>query len=432
ARGRARRTAAPSAAELPRRPRNGDPRGDAQPATRPAVSCRGHLRRRPGEPRARRTPAAPRARADGDVLPHGLVAPRTARVLVGRPAARDRPTARHTGRPAERRGGRSRGGARADAESDLPRRRRRRAARPGAALRGRPRAAREGRPVGGERPARRRRPRDRERRLRRRLPHAAARAAALARRRRAPSGSARRARDARSRGREQGRPDSLSTRQGRRARRSRSARCRLRARLHDEARARAAGHRPAARPEDGAAALRGDVRTAACARPADLTETATILRATMHGDPDGLVAENTRLAKEVRELRARIAALESSRWWRLHPRFLLRRTREDGEPAPDEVAGHGALPLDFDETDAELYNRVAGHTMTPPPRIYALARAVEYVVARGVPGAIVECGVWRGGSMMAAALTLRRLGATNRELFLFDTFAGMTPAGEED
>ena len=152
----------------------------------------------------------------------------------------------------------------------------------------------------------------------------------------------------------------------------------------------------------------------------------------MHGDPDGLVEENTRLAKEVRELRARIAALESSRWWRLHPRFLLRRAREDGEPAPDELAGHGALPLDFDETDAELYNRVAGHTMTPPPRIYALARAVEYVVARGVPGAIVECGVWRGGSMMAAALTLRRLGATNRELFLFDTFAGMTPAGEED
>jgi hypothetical protein len=33
---------------------------------------------------------------------------------------------------------------------------------------------------------------------------------------------------------------------------------------------------------------------------------------------------------------------------------------------------------------------------------------------------------------MAAALTLRRLGATDRELFLFDTFAGMTQASEED
>jgi O-methyltransferase len=152
----------------------------------------------------------------------------------------------------------------------------------------------------------------------------------------------------------------------------------------------------------------------------------------MHGDPDALLAENTRLAKEVRELRARIAAFESSRWWRLHPRFLLRRAYEDGEPTENELTGHGALPLDFDETDAELYNRVAAHTMTPPPRIYALARAIEYVVAREVPGAVVECGVWRGGSMMAAALTLRRLGATDRELFLFDTFAGMTAASEED
>jgi O-methyltransferase len=57
---------------------------------------------------------------------------------------------------------------------------------------------------------------------------------------------------------------------------------------------------------------------------------------------------------------------------------------------------------------------------------------VEYVVARGVPGAIVECGVWRGGSMMAAALTLLRLGVTDRALYLYDTFSGMPPPSEAD
>jgi O-methyltransferase len=148
---------------------------------------------------------------------------------------------------------------------------------------------------------------------------------------------------------------------------------------------------------------------------------------------EDLVPENQRLQREVRDLRARLDALESSRWWRLHPRFLMRRLRHDERPAeaaPTDGA-HG-LPIDFDEIDAELCGRVAPYTMTTPPRIYALRRAVEYVVSRPVEGALVECGVWRGGSMMAIALTLLRLGVTDRDLYLFDTFTGMTEPGAED
>lgn len=37
-----------------------------------------------------------------------------------------------------------------------------------------------------------------------------------------------------------------------------------------------------------------------------------------------LVAENDRLLREAASLRERVLALERSRWWRLHPRFLLR------------------------------------------------------------------------------------------------------------
>jgi hypothetical protein len=54
------------------------------------------------------------------------------------------------------------------------------------------------------------------------------------------------------------------------------------------------------------------------------------------------------------------------------------------------------------------------------------------VHAARIPGAIVECGVWKGGSMMAVALTLLRLGDTERELVLFDTFTGMTEPTQED
>jgi O-methyltransferase len=138
-----------------------------------------------------------------------------------------------------------------------------------------------------------------------------------------------------------------------------------------------------------------------------------------------------RLTREVRDLRARLTAIESSRWWRLNPRAALRRRRGrtdgDGAQAPKHV-----FPQDFDELDVELCRRVGPYTMTTPPRIYALVRAVEYVAARKLPGAIVECGVWRGGGMMAAALTLQRLGVTDRDLYLFDTFEGMTAPTAED
>jgi O-methyltransferase len=149
---------------------------------------------------------------------------------------------------------------------------------------------------------------------------------------------------------------------------------------------------------------------------------------------DDILQTNQQLQREVRQLRARIRALESSRWWRLHPRFLLQRARRatDGEAAEEPDSRTHELPIDFDETDTDLCRRIAPYTMTTPPRIYALARAVEYVVARSIPGTFVECGVWRGGSMMAIALTLLRLGVSNRELYLFDTFSGMTPPSEED
>jgi hypothetical protein len=92
----------------------------------------------------------------------------------------------------------------------------------------------------------------------------------------------------------------------------------------------------------------------------------------------------------------------------------------------------GPLPADYPDATVETFRRVRRYTMTSPARLAALVGAVEHVVAARIPGAIVECGVWRGGSMMATALTLKRLGVTDRDLFLFDTFAGMPEPTAED
>lgn len=78
-----------------------------------------------------------------------------------------------------------------------------------------------------------------------------------------------------------------------------------------------------------------------------------------------------------------------------------------------------------------IVQRVRPFTMTGVERILATIGAIEYIERHAVPGAIVECGVWKGGQMMAAALTLRHLQA-NRQILLFDTFEGMTEPEEID
>ncbi len=84
-----------------------------------------------------------------------------------------------------------------------------------------------------------------------------------------------------------------------------------------------------------------------------------------------------------------------------------------------------AHPPDFRKDEVEVISAVRPWTMTSVERIYALIQAVRYMSANGIAGNIVECGVWKGGSMAAIARTLLHLQDTSRELYLFDTFEGM-------
>jgi len=90
------------------------------------------------------------------------------------------------------------------------------------------------------------------------------------------------------------------------------------------------------------------------------------------------------------------------------------------------------VPADYDDELAATVRRVRRHTLTSAARIAALCDGVEYLVRNRIPGDLAECGVWRGGSMMAAALTLQRHGDTSRSLWLYDTYEGMTEPSEAD
>jgi O-methyltransferase len=95
------------------------------------------------------------------------------------------------------------------------------------------------------------------------------------------------------------------------------------------------------------------------------------------------------------------------------------------EISPYDGQRKRSYPADFTPGHISIVDTVRPYTMTPPERIYALIEAVGYIVRQKVPGAFVECGVWRGGSMMTAALALKDLNCSDRDLYLFDTFEGM-------
>jgi len=89
------------------------------------------------------------------------------------------------------------------------------------------------------------------------------------------------------------------------------------------------------------------------------------------------------------------------------------------------------LPPDIDDDARAIIETVSPFSMTSPERLLALRDAVRHVCRHGIDGDIVECGVWRGGSMMAAALTMLECGA-RRRIHLFDTFEGMPPPAAAD
>ncbi|MFE4379904.1 TylF/MycF/NovP-related O-methyltransferase [Streptomyces cyaneofuscatus] len=91
-----------------------------------------------------------------------------------------------------------------------------------------------------------------------------------------------------------------------------------------------------------------------------------------------------------------------------------------------------AFPADYDDEARDIIRAVKPYSMTSPERLNAFILATRYIARHNIPGDIVECGVWRGGSMQACARTLLSVGEDERELYLFDTYEGMTPPTAED
>jgi hypothetical protein len=88
---------------------------------------------------------------------------------------------------------------------------------------------------------------------------------------------------------------------------------------------------------------------------------------------------------------------------------------------------------DIKETEFwEIYNLCHPYTMTSIERMYALYCSVNYILSNDIKGAFVECGVWRGGSSMMIANMLSNRKIVDREIYLYDTFEGMSEPSIKD
>ena len=90
------------------------------------------------------------------------------------------------------------------------------------------------------------------------------------------------------------------------------------------------------------------------------------------------------------------------------------------------------FPPDFGpERDGDHSSRFTIHD--DQPRAHLCFDPVDQIHMKNrIRGDVVECGVWKGGSIMAVAMTLLKLNCHEKTLYLFDTFEGMTQPEECD
>jgi O-methyltransferase len=74
-----------------------------------------------------------------------------------------------------------------------------------------------------------------------------------------------------------------------------------------------------------------------------------------------------------------------------------------------------------------VLDRLRPLTMFPRECLVELAWQVRACLEENIPGSFVECGVWRGGTSFLMAYMLREAGASDRKVWLFDSFEGIQP-----
>jgi O-methyltransferase len=101
----------------------------------------------------------------------------------------------------------------------------------------------------------------------------------------------------------------------------------------------------------------------------------------------------------------------------------------EATPTRARVRKDGTIqPVPLEDPDARAEGRdwpPNGLTMVGLKRLDNVQGCIEQVLADGVPGDLVETGVWRGGTSMFMRAVLAAHGVTDRTVFVADSFEGL-------
>jgi hypothetical protein len=70
-------------------------------------------------------------------------------------------------------------------------------------------------------------------------------------------------------------------------------------------------------------------------------------------------------------------------------------------------------------------------TMVGRRRLHNFRELIERAIDQGVPGDVLEAGVWRGGASILARAVLAAHGVTDRRIIVADSFEGLPPPSDE-
>ena len=80
------------------------------------------------------------------------------------------------------------------------------------------------------------------------------------------------------------------------------------------------------------------------------------------------------------------------------------------------------LGYELEEEATECILIVQNNTMLSKRRLVTLYQQVAYCERYQVPGAFVECGVWKGGAAGMMALASQQTGSAQRHIHMFDAY----------